>query len=150
MLLGGSVCTYKHSNTLTKPQKHSLYVNVISVYECIWVNLSVNTYIHLHSNTLKYTQIHSNTHITFTYSVFECMWVFWVYLSVFECIWVYLSVFEGIWVYVSDVNTLKYSHVHSHTRKNFHNTHIHSNTFQYTSNTQILWVYMSVCEWMWV
>ena len=49
VLLGGSVCTYKHSNTLTKPQKHSLYVNVMSVYECILVYVSVNTYIHLHS-----------------------------------------------------------------------------------------------------
>jgi len=45
----------------------------MSVYECILVYVSVNTYIHLHSQTLKYTQIHSDTHKTFKYSVFECM-----------------------------------------------------------------------------
>jgi len=68
-----------------KPQKHTLYVNVMSLYECIWVYVSVNTCIHLHSHTLKYTQIQSDTHNIHKQFI-------WVYVSVCKCKWVYVSV----------------------------------------------------------
>jgi len=61
----------------------------------------VSVCIYIDTLTLTYTQIHSDKHKTFTYSVFECMWVLWVYLSVLEYIRVYSSVFECMLVMYS-------------------------------------------------
>jgi hypothetical protein len=90
----------------------------LSVSVCIYIHTHSLTYtqIHIHSHKLKYTKIHANTlkythyiHIECIWvnvyvlsvfsvtSVFECLWVLWVYLIVFDSmwiLWVYLSVFE--------------------------------------------------------
>jgi len=62
---------HSHTLTYTHIHLHILYVNVMCVFECIWVFLSafecyrvyVSTYIHLHSHTLKYTYIHIHSNI---------------------------------------------------------------------------------------
>ena len=107
--------THKYIQIHSK-HSYTVYLSVCECYECIWVYVSVSvsmyihtltlTYTHIHSNTLlntqklsntlikltytqytQITQIHSNTLITFTYTEIHGIWMFWVYLSVFDCIW---------------------------------------------------------------
>jgi hypothetical protein len=88
---------------------------------CMWVYVSVSVCIY--TLTLTYTQIHSNKHITLTYTLFECMWVLWVYFSELECIYSESMDFHTFDDHVEtdpDNTDLEYI------------TNIHSNTLEYT------------------
>ena len=95
-----------------------------------------------------YTQIHWNTHKTFTYTVFECMWVLWVYFSVLECIDSESIDFDTFDDHVEtdpDNTDLKYiTNIHSNTLTH---TQIHAHTLKYTqihSNTLIKLTYTHI------
>ncbi len=96
---------------------------------CMYVSVSVCIYID--TFTLTYTQIHSNTHITLTYTVFECMWVFVSIMSVLECIYSESMDFHKFDDHVktdpdnTSDTSLTYTQIHSNTLKY---TIIHSNT----------------------
>jgi len=126
----------------------------LCVFECIWVYLSVFECIReylclcecMYILRYTYTQIQSNTHITLTYTVFECMWVLWVYFSVKECFNSEsmdfhtfddhvetdpVCVCEFMWVYVSVCECKEYIRV-------------------YLSVFKCMWVYLGLCKCIWV
>ncbi len=95
----------------------------------MWVFVSMSVCIYIDTLTLTYTQIHSNTHITSTYTVFECLWVLWVYFSVIECIYSESMDFHTFDDHVEtdpDNTDLEFiTNIHSNTLTY---TQIHSNT----------------------
>ena len=71
----------------------------MSVFECIWMYVSVCECIL--SVTSVFVCIWVYVSVMKVFDFFYCLWILWVYLSVFECIWVYLGVFECMWLYLS-------------------------------------------------